>query len=121
MRCGFSFPHSTLPPPGARGLFWDLDAALPRKAGGAGRGIGASAEEVGDRGYSVRLSLQGSWVVAADYLKLEPSWAVDTACGRPAPKSILARGDAAAVVPACLCVALPVLRANPDSTAGAGY
>lgn len=60
-------------------MFWDLDAALPlsRKAGGAGWagggvGVGASTEEIRERGYSVRLSLDGSKVVAADYLKQEP-------------------------------------------------
>ena len=84
-------------------------------------GVGASTEETGERGYSARLSLDGSKVVAADYLKQEASSAVDPMCGRPAPKWFLAYGDAVALAPACLCVALPGLGAKPDSTAGAGY
>lgn len=39
---------------------------------GGGVGVGASTEEIRERGYSVRLSLDGSKVVAADYLKQEP-------------------------------------------------
>ena len=86
-----------------------------------GVAVGASTEEIGERGYSARLSLDGSKVVAADYLKQETSSAMDPMCGRPAPKWLLAYGDTAALAPACLCVALPGLGANPDSTAGAGY
>lgn len=84
-------------------------------------GGGASAKEVTDRGCSARLSLEGSRVVSADYLKPEPLWLMDTVCGRPAPEMLLAHWDMAALIPACLWVVLLVFGANPDSRAGAGY
>nr|XP_010948911.1 PREDICTED: fibroblast growth factor 16 [Camelus bactrianus] len=86
--------------------------ALLMKESEAGRGIEATAQEVEGSGCSARLSLDGSGVVAADYLELEPSWAVDTVCGRPAPESLFTGGSVAAVAPVCLWVALPGMGAR---------
>lgn len=63
------------------------------EAGETGRGVGAPAEEVKDRGCSAGPSLEGSRVVADDRLEQEPSWAIDVVGGQPTPKALFANGD----------------------------